>query len=190
MIDRLMSMNGPSFSILLLSLFFFLAFVGLILYRLISYREGGRGYKRLEAQANTMAREVVNQTILAPVNASVNLAGSLVGAMDSLARIVSSLSELTVAMAICWDAAMHKMANGKYYEAAKLIADDPRISSYAPHRRLIRTVYLCACGHGSEDAAKIKDQFSYVVEDLEPFPVLPPFEVKPVAAPTNDARKA
>lgn len=168
-------------AILIVCLFGMFAIIGFGLYRMYSYREGGRGYRRLEEQANAMAREVVGRAVIDPINASVNLAGSLVGAMDGLTTVISSMSELVTAMAIRWDMTMLLITNGKYHEAAQSIVNDPRIVEFAAHRRLVKTLYLIAYGQGSPDAQKIKDAFPYVLTDLEPFPVLPPFERQPDA---------
>ena len=172
--------NGPIFQLI--------GFVGLLIgltFIILNHRKSRRGLGKAEEAVNAFARQAAGAT-LGLANASVDALGGFAGAIEALVKTTQSLTDIITAMAICWDQVMMLMAEGRYHDAAKMIASDPRIKTIVTTRNLIKTIYLMALRKAMGDAGMIKVEFPFVIEALEPFPdyALP---LPPEGAPKNDA---
>jgi hypothetical protein len=160
----------------------FMGMLSIISFRMIWYRKGGRGYRRLEAEANAAAHEIAGKVagaMLKPISATVgmlgDMTGAFAGAFGHLNEVTRLLGSAVAATMVCWEKVIVFMGEGRFYDAALAIADDHRVASLLAHKNLIQAIYKVAMADPRErscgEAMMIRQKFPFVLETLPPIPV-------------------
>jgi hypothetical protein len=154
--------------------------LGVSVFGLIRYRKGGRGYRKLEAQANAAAHEIAGEVagaMLRPLalGATVDALGGMVDALGHVNEVTRLLGSTVAATMVCWEKVIALLGEGRFYDAALAIADDHRVASLLVHQNLIQAIYKVAMADRRErscgEAMMIRQKFPFVLETLPPIPV-------------------
>jgi hypothetical protein len=154
--------------------------LSIVAFRMIWYRKGGRGYRRLEAQVNAAAHEIAGEVagaMLRPLalGVTVGALGGMVDALGHVTEVTRLLGSMVAATMVCWEKVIALLGEGRFYDAVLAIANDHRVASMEAHKNLIQAIYKVAMADSRERscgaAMMIRTKFPFVKETLAPIPV-------------------